>query len=203
MKIFDVSVDLYNGMPAFPGDPPIDIKRMLSMPEDSFNVSLMCTGTHIGTHVDPPIHFVAGGYTVDRIPLDHLYGPAVVLGLPEVDAVSARDLQGVDSDIILLKTKNSALWGSGKFHEDYVYLDESAAQWLVEHKVKTVGIDYLSIGKFEGGEAVHKIILGAGITVIEGLDFRKIEPGRYTLACLPLKIKDGDGAPARAFLIKD
>jgi len=84
-----------------------------------------------------------------------------------------------------------------------VYLDESAARWLVEHKVKAIGIDYLSIGKFEGGEAVHKMLLGAGVTVIEGLDFRKVEPGRYTLACLPLKIKDGDGAPARALLIKD
>jgi arylformamidase len=203
MKIFDVSVDIYNGMPAFPGDPPPNIKRVLSMPTDSFNVSLMCTGTHIGTHVDPPIHFVAGGYTVDKIPLDHLYGHAVVVGLPEAEAVTAVDLKGVKADIILLKTKNSGLWDSGEFHEDYVYLDESAAKWLVENKVKTVGIDYLSIGKFDGGEAVHKILLGAGITVIEGLDFRKVEPGEYTLACLPLKIKDGDGAPARAFLIKE
>jgi arylformamidase len=203
MKIFDVSVSIYNGMPVFPGDPPPDIKRVLSMPADPFNVSLMCMGTHVGTHVDPPIHYVEGGYTVDRIPPDHLYGPARVIGLPDVDVVTADDLKGVDAGIILLKTKNSGLWDSGEFHKDYVYLDESAARWLVENKVKTVGIDYLSIGSFEGGEAVHKIILGAGITVIEGLDLRKVEPDRYTLACLPLKIKDGDGAPARAFLIKD
>ncbi|HTY89896.1 MAG TPA: cyclase family protein [Methanocella sp.] len=203
MKIFDVSVDIYNGMPAFPGDPPPEIKRVLRMPQDSFNVSLMCTGTHVGTHVDPPIHFVEGGYTVDKIPLDHLYGRAVVLEVPDADAVSEKDLKGVKADIILFKTKNSALWNSGEFHKDYVYLDESAARWLVDHKVKTVGIDYLSIGSFKSGEAVHKLLLGAGITVIEGLDFRKIEPGRYTLACLPLKIRDGDGAPARAFLIQE
>ncbi|HTX43791.1 MAG TPA: cyclase family protein, partial [Methanocella sp.] len=150
MKIYDVSVSIHNGMPAFPGDPPPDIKRVLSMPVDPFNVSLMCTGTHIGTHVDPPIHFVEGGYTVDMIPLDHLYGPAVVLELPGVDAVTAAELRGVESDIILLKTKNSALWDSEEFHTDYVYLDESAARWAVEHGVKTIGIDYLSIGSFEG-----------------------------------------------------
>jgi len=203
MKIFDVSVDIYNGMPAFPGDPPPDIKRVMTMPTDPANVSLLCFGTHTGTHVDPPIHFVEGGYTVDQIPPDHLYGKAVVVAVPGVDAVGAKHLEGVKGDIILLKTKNSALWGSGRFHADYAYLDESAAQWLIDHHIKTIGIDYLSIGSFKGGETVHKMILGAGITAIEGLDLRKIEPGTYTLACLPLKIKDGDGAPARAFLIKD
>ncbi len=202
MKIYDVSVGIYNGMPSYPGDPVPDIKRASSMPESSSNLSLMCMSTHTGTHVDPPIHFVEGGYTVDEIPPDHLYGPALVVGLPGVDVVTAAELEGVKSDIILLKTKNSALWNSGQFHTDYVYLDESAARWAIENKVKTVGIDYLSIGSFTGGAAVHRMLLGAGITVIEGLDFRKIEPGEYTLACLPLKIKGGDGAPARAFLIK-
>ena len=203
MRIHDVSVSLYNGMPVFPGDPPPDIKRALSMPVDPFNVSLMCMGTHVGTHVDPPIHFVEGGYTVDRIPLDHLYGPARLVGRPDVDAVTDAELEGIQSDIILLKTRNSALWASDRFHTDYVYLDASGARWAIDHKVKTIGIDYLSIGSFEGGEAVHRLLLGAGITVIEGLDFRKVEPGEYTLACLPLKIKDGDGAPARAFLIEE
>ncbi len=203
MKIFDVSVSIYNGMPVFPGDPAPDIKRVLSIPDNPFNVSLMCTGTHIGTHVDPPIHFVEGGYTVDRIPLDHLYGRAVVVAMPDVDVVTAADLDGIEGDIILLKTKNCKLWDSDEFSKDYVCLDESAGQWLIDHHVKTIGIDYLSIGCFESGEAVHKLVLGAGITAIEGLDLRKVEPGEYTLACLPLKIKDGDGAPARAFLIKE
>jgi arylformamidase len=202
MRIYDVSVDIYNGMPAFPGDPPPDIKRALSMPVDPFNVSLMCMGTHVGTHVDPPIHFIEGGYTVDEIPLDHLYGAARVVELPGVDVVTRAELEGIRSDIILLKTRNSALWESGEFHKDYVYLDETAATWAIDHRVKTIGIDYLSIGSFEGGEIVHKMLLGAGITIIEGLDLRKIGPGDYTLACLPLKIKGGDGAPARAFLIK-
>ncbi len=81
-------------------------------------------------------------------------------------------------------------------------LDESAAAWAVENHVKTIGIDYLSIGSFEDGAGVHRILLGGGVTVIEGLDLRGVKPGTYILACLPIKIKDGDGAPARAILIE-
>jgi arylformamidase len=204
MKIYDVSLSLHNGMQSFPGDPPPDIKRILMRPIDAANVSLICMGTHTGTHVDPPFHFIEEGYTVDRIPLDHLYGPAEVLDLTHVkDAVTGDDLKGARSDILLLKTKNSRLWDYGEFRKDFVYLDESAAKWVVEKHVKTLGIDYLSIGSFKAGEEVHRILLGGGVTVIEGLDLREISAGLYTLACLPLKIKDGDGAPARAFLIKE
>jgi len=118
-------------------------------------------------------------------------------------AITAADLKEAEVDILLLKTKNSELWNYGEFRKDYVYLEESAARWAVDHHLKTLGIDYLSVGSFEAGEGVHQILLGNGVTAIEGLDLRGIEPGKYTLACLPLKIKDGDGAPARAFLIKD
>jgi len=204
MKIFDVSVSIYNGMPAFPGDPVPDIKRMLMKPIDSANVSLMCMGTHTGTHVDPPFHFIEEGYTVDRIPLDHLYGPAEVMDLTHVkEAITGHDLESAWSDILLLKTKNSGLWAHGEFRKDYVYLDESAAEWAAANRINTLGIDYLSVGSFHHGEEVHRRLLGGGVTVIEGLDLREVGAGRYTLACLPLKIKDGDGAPARAFLIKD
>ncbi|MCD1295136.1 cyclase [Methanocella sp. CWC-04] len=204
MKIYDISVSYYNGMPVFPGDPPPDIKRILSMPDDPANVSMMCMGTHTGTHVDPPIHFIHGGYTVDDIPLDHLYGKAEVVDLTHIDKVISKDdLRDTRSKIILLKTKNSGLWKSQEFVKDYVYIDESAATWLVDNGVKTVGIDYLSIAGFESGEPVHKILLGGKVTVIEGLNLTDIEPGEYTLACLPLKIQYGDGAPARAILVKE
>ncbi len=204
MKIHDISVSLSVDMPVYPGDPPLQITREHSIPEAEFNVSTLVTGTHIGTHIDPPFHFVEGGYTVDKIPLDHLYGKAEVVDLVHVKTmVTAEDLKGITSDILLLKTRNSEFWGSRTFRKDYVYLDESAALWAVEHKIKTIGIDYLSISSFEDAATVHKILLKNGITVIEGLDLRGIKPGTYTLACLPIKIKDGDGAPARALLIEE
>jgi arylformamidase len=203
MKIHDISVSLSNQMPVYPGDPPLRIVREHSVPEAEFNVSDVVTGTHIGTHIDPPFHFIESGYTVDQIPLDHLYGEAEVVDLTLVKTqVTSSDLNGISSDIILLKTRNSKLWESSEFSKDYVSLDESAARWAVENHIKTIGIDYLSIGSFDDGAGVHRILLGGGVTVVEGLDLRGITPGIYTLACLPIKIKDGDGAPARAILIE-
>jgi arylformamidase len=202
-RVYDISVGLHNAMQVFPGDPPPDIKRILTMPKDPANVSMMCMGTHTGTHVDPPIHFIEGGYTIDHIPLDHLYGSAEVLDLTNVDvAIKKKDIEHARSKIVLFKTRNSELWNSSEFRKDYVYMDEDAANWAVGNGIKTIGIDYLSIASFHAGAAVHKILLGGGVTVIEGLDLRQVEPGLYTLACLPLKIVEGDGAPARAILIE-
>lgn len=206
MRIFDISVGLHNGMPVFPGDPAPDIKRVLSMPKDAANVSFIAMGSHTGTHVDPPLHFVERGLPIDQIPLDHLYGKAEVLDLGQVQAgITAEDLQKLSpkEKILLFKTKNSKLWQYTDFHQDFVYLEESGARWLVENKVKTVAIDYLSIGSFTGGQPVHKILLGAGITVVEGVDLSEVAPGAYTFACLPLKIIGGDGSPARAILVKE
>jgi len=204
MKIHDITVSLSDETQAYPGDIPFQITREHSIPEAEFNVSTLVTGTHIGTHVDPPFHFIEGGYTVDKIPLDHLYGKAEVVDLVHVKTmVTAKDLKGITSDILLLKTRNSEFWASGKFRKDYVYLDESAALWASEHKIKTIGIDYLSIASFEDAATVHKLLLGSGITIVEGLDLHGIKPGKYTLACLPIKIKNGDGAPARALLIEE
>lgn len=204
MKIFDISVDLYNGMPAFPGDPAPVIKRVLEMPRDAANVSVIDMGTHTGTHVDPPLHFVENGLPLDKIPLDHLYGDAEVLDLTHVKkAITAADLESATENILLLKTRNSTFWQSTEFRRDYVHLDKSAAQWLIDNHVWTVAIDYLSIGSFEGGEAVHRMLLKEGVTVVEGVNLSAVGPGRYTFACLPIKIKDGDGGPARAILIKE
>jgi arylformamidase len=204
MKIFDISVDLYNGMPAFPGDPAPVVKRILEMPRDAANVSVIDMGTHTGTHVDPPLHFVEGGLSLDKISLEHLYGDAEVLDLTHVKkAITAGDLERANENILLLKTRNSRLWQFTEFHRDYVYLDKSAAQRLIDNHVWTVAIDYLSIGSFEGGETVHKMLLKDGITVVEGVNLSAVEPGKYTFACLPIKIKDGDGGPARAILIKE
>lgn len=204
MKIFDISVDLYNGMPAFPGDPAPVVRRVLEMPRDPANVSIIEMGTHTGTHVDPPLHFVEGGLPLDKIPLEHLYGDAEVLDLTHVKkAITAGDLGSATENILLLKTRNSKLWQSTEFHRDYVYLDKSAAQWLIDNHVWTVAIDYLSIGSFDGGETVHKMLLRNGVTVVEGVNLSAVGPGRYTFACLPVRIKDGDGGPARAILIKE
>lgn len=203
-RIIDISVDLFNGMHVYPGDPLPTFRRTLKLPRDPFNVSNMETGTHVGTHVDPPVHFIMGGYSVDKIPLDHLYGKAEVIDLTHVEkGITADDIKVAKEKILLFKTRNHLLWKKPEFSTDYVYLDESGAKWCVDNGIKTVGIDYLSIGAFEGGEVVHKILLEKGITIVEGLNLENVEPGEYTFICLPIKIRDGDGAPARAILVTD
>jgi arylformamidase len=204
MEIFDISVGIHERMHVFPGDPSPDIRRVMSLPVEAANVSVICIGTHTGTHVDPPVHYLEKGYTVDEIPMDHLYGDAEVLDLTGSGQVIGKDDVGnVKAKIVLLKTKNSGLWKSPGFRSDFTYIDEGAASALIAQGVTTVGIDYLSIAAFEHGADVHKALLGAGMTIVEGLDLSAVSAGKYRFACLPLKIVGGDGGPARAILIRE
>jgi arylformamidase len=209
MRIIDVSLSIYPGMPTFPGDPEFSAERVSRIEEgDVANLSVLRMGTHTGTHIDPPLHFVKGGKGIDALDLDRLIGPALLLDLPVEKGITRRDLEPygreVEGRILLLKTRNSDLWTAGRFTEDYAFLTAEAAEWIASAGVRALGFDWLSIEDYgpEGGE-VHRILLGKGIPVIEGLDFRGVEPGEYTFFCLPLRIRGGDGGPARAVLIQE
>ena len=104
---------------------------------------------------------------------------------------------------LLLRTRNSLYWVRGEtvFQRDYVGVTAAGAEWLVKRKLKLVGIDYLSVARFDEALPVHLALLGAGIVLLEGLNLHNIQPGRYELVCLPLRIAGGDGAPARTILI--
>jgi len=212
-KIYDISMGIKNGMLAYPGDPGVSLRRekeigknAAGQPASSANVSMYCIGSHTGTHVDPPFHFFPDGDTVEALPLDSLIGPAVVVEAP-ADEIGRDFLAGAglgNAERVLFKTKNSAFSQDPIFREDFTHLTPDGAQYLAEQGVKLVGIDYLSIEKFHSKEhAVHKIFLGKGIVILEGLDLSGVEPGEYTFLCLPLKVIGGDGAPARAVLIKE
>lgn len=206
MKTYDVTVSLSQDLPVYPGDPAIEILRTSRLEDgDTANVSRLSLSSHTGTHVDPPSHFIAGGRSLDHLSLDVLIGPARVIDVGDVDVIDAgilgrSDLTGVTR--VLFKSRNSRLWkGNSPFAKDFVYLDHSAAQVLVARGIKLVGIDYLSIEKFDFDvPRTHFELLGADVVVVEGLDLSDVPPGDYELICLPLKIKDGDGAPARVVL---
>ena len=178
---------------------------------DTANVSTVAFGDHTGTHVDPPLHFIEGGGTVDRLPIDALVGPCMVVDYDRATHVDEAWLAGAHlptaTERILFKTRNSELWRdpTAEFTRDFVTINASAARWCVAHGVKLVGIDYLSIepqGPEKAGYPVHHTLLGAGVVIIEGLDMRDVTAGRYDLVCAPIKIAGGDGAPARVFLIE-
>lgn len=209
MQIYDVSVPLSGSTPTYPGDPGIEITPWSKMPEDHANVSLLHFGAHSGTHVDAPAHFIEGGSKVEFLSLESLIGPAEVVEVPasitviNEEFVAALLFQGTQR--ILFKTRNSAFWnnpGEG-FRVDYTHLNSGAAKLLVEAGIKLVGIDYLSVEQFRSEKfETHLTLLSNGVTILEGLDLRKITAGSYELICLPLKIAggSGDGAPARAVL---
>ena len=202
----DVSVPLRTGMVHWPDNPPVRIERMLDIEHgDAANVSTISMGSHTGTHMDAPLHFVQGGKGLDEMPLEATIGRTRVVEIHDPESVKPYELRphGIrKGDRILFKTRNSARrWHEEAFIENFVYVSQEAARYLAAHEVQTVGIDYLSVGGFvRDGVETHRTLLEAGIWVIEGLDLSQVAPGKYELICLPLKVERGDGAPARAIL---
>jgi len=159
---------------------------------------------HAGTHVDAPRHFFDNGLGVDALPLEMLIGRARVIEVTSRRGIGADELTGADLSEevrVLIKTHNSKLWGSPEFHRDYVGVTEAGAKHLVDHGIKLVGVDYLSVEEFKKpGAPAHRVLLGGGTIVIEGLNLRDVEPGVYEMFCLPLRVVGADGAPARVVL---
>ena len=197
----DVSVPIYAGMVHFPTDPPIEIEPVTHVDKgDLCTVSALRVGSHTGTHIDAPIHFLRGGTGADLVPLEHLIGPARVIEIKDPAAVKAEELQGHNLGVrerLLFKTVDSErCWKTSQFVADFVSIDQEAASYLVSLNTLSVGIDYLSAGSPE----THRTLLGAGVVIVEGLNLTGISQGHYELLCLPLKILGGDGAPARVLL---
>jgi arylformamidase len=209
MRRIDVSMPLFAGMPAFPGDPVFGTAPLRRIERgDDYSLSSLSLGSHTGTHVDPPSHFVAGGATIDAIDLAALNGPCEVVDVPESSSsVGPEELPELPAaaDRILFRTSNSARWADRlRFFRDYVALTLPAAQRLRERRVRLVGIDALSVENDPTGRfAVHRELLGHGILVLEGLLLDAAPAGSYHLECLPLRLQAGDGGPARAILVEE
>ena len=202
----DVSVPLKNGMVHWPGDLPFEREPTLRIANgDACNVSRFCSNVHIGTHMDAPHHFIDGAETMEAMPIAAGIGPARVIAIEDEVAIRVEELEAHSirkGERLLFKTVNSErCWNTDEFQNNYVYIPESTAKYLGKRGVQTVGVDYLSVGAFEGdGAEAHRALLAAGIWIIEGLNLRAVEPGNYELVCLPLKMAGSDGAPARAVL---
>lgn len=208
MTIYDISLPISESLPVWPGDPPVRItySSHLDLGDES-TVSRLDFGAHTGTHVDAPAHFVPGGIGVDRLDLDLLVGPALVVHILEAPSLSSGLLESLDlppeTERVLFRTRNSELWArhSHGFDEDFVAITEDGARWLVARGIRLVGVDYLSVAPYRDSVPTHQILLRAGMILVEGLDLGQVAPGRYQLVCLPLKVAGGDGAPARAILL--
>jgi arylformamidase len=205
VKIYDISVPVRPAMIVYEGNPGVELERVQSIADGAHaNVSRLELGVHTGTHVDAPLHFVDDGPGSESIALEPLIGPAVVVDATSLDRdADAAALAELDipagAERVLLKTQNGRLWEREEFSRDFIRLAGSGARFVVDRGIRVIGIDYLSIGDQEA----HRVLLGAGVIPIEGLDLRAVEPGAYRLVCLPLRLEGSDGVPARVVLIDE
>ena len=210
MTINDISLPISPSLVVWPGDLPVAITQPSHVDRgDEVTVSWLELGSHTGTHVDAPAHFIRDGATVGALGLETLVGPALVVHVgDEVRRITADVLAQAAIPLgtrrLLLRTRNSALWvhPDHTFATDFVAVTEDGARWLVERGVALVGIDYLSIGPYGDAAPTHHVLLERGIVIVEGLNLAGIAPGTYQLVCLPLKLEQLEGAPARAILVE-
>lgn len=205
MPLIDVTLGMRNGMLGFPDDPPFEMKSIASISGgNSCNLSSLKLCTHTATHVDPPRHYFDLGFSVDQIPLSYLVGDGIVLDMRGKRRIGAEDIQRSDYNghsRVLFKTDNSLKLRNGSVVEDFCHLTTDAALLLVQNGIELVGIDYLSIESFDASDApVHKAILGSGAIIVEALDLLDAPSGPCRIYCLPIRIIDADGAPARVLI---
>lgn len=192
-------------MTTWPGENWVNTEPMTDFDAKGVRVSRLTLGSHTGTHIDAPRHFLRDGTGVDKIDPDKLIGPCSVIEVtPDGAGISKVNLQNLRFEKrVLFKTRNSEHLQDAAFYDDYVFLTEDAADHLIEHGVVLVGIDYLSIEKRGAkGHPVHTKLLEKGVVIIEGVNLSGVEAGTYSIAALPLRIEGLDGSPARVFLEK-
>ncbi|HKI69061.1 MAG TPA: cyclase family protein [Verrucomicrobiae bacterium] len=215
----DVTITIRDGMVHWPGDVECRISQVLKLgapipgqkgKTSPCNLTNMFLSAHTGTHMDAPRHFIADGDTMESVPLEAVVGPCRVIEIRNQQRITVEELRPHKlkrGERILFKTRNSIkswkLAKSGKFDQTFVYIPAETAGYLVKQGVRTVGVDYLSVGGWQKDSTeCHQILLEAKVWIIEGLDLSKVKPGQYDLICLPLKILGADGAPARGILRK-
>lgn len=210
LRFHDVSLLLRPDLPVYPGDPQFE-QRVLGAHDPSepnrLQTSLLSLGTHTGTHIDAPRHLFADGLSIDQLDPGLFHGPARVLDLrgrgPTLEAADLRPLDLAGVERLLLRTDNSDRL-DGPYRPDFVHLGLDAAEHLKSlADLRLVGIDWLSIeAPDDPGLPVHRCLLGGErpILILESIDLRCVPAGEYLLVCLPLRIADADGAPARALL---
>jgi arylformamidase len=207
MKIFDISWPLSDEMTTYKNKDNVLIQPTKTFEADLVRETTLTINSHTGTHIDAPSHFMQYGKSIDQLDPLCSSGPAQVIDMSHVsDCITKNDLINISiapNQIILFKTKNSTHSPTASFDHNFIYVDSSAASYLVEQSVRAVGIDYLGIERNQPQHETHLIFMQHNIPIIEGLRLQDVQAGIYTLWCLPIKIPGLDGAPARALLIKE
>lgn len=211
MKLIDLSQPLYDGCPNCPVHPAVRSTIMKDHPESGWRVEYLTLSNHSGSHVDAPLHKIAGGASLDEMSLERFVGPALIADLRglspsapiTVELLQSKIAHPLKGTIVLLATG----WGEKRAHTnewlfESPYLAPEAARWLVANEINGVGIDHYSIGGMRDSinPIVHEILLGAGVWIVEELRFSEealavAQPCRFW--ALPINLKGHTGAFCR------
>ena len=206
---YDLTHLLSQDIPIYLGDPKPDFQPSSTIEKDNYNVTRIIMGSHSSTHVDAQKHFMMHGNSIDREPLSKFIGESIVIDLSGKrnigHGITCSDLEAhskviKENDILLLYTGTSEYWMKDQnIKYDFTYLEPSAAQWVVDHHIKCVGIDTFSVEKYGSKGLSHKILLSSSVGIIENLNsnLKKLSYKRVFLVCLPLLLEGVDGSPAR------
>ena len=209
MKIIDLTLTYHNGMPG------VKFEQAKSVDTDGWNAKTLHLYSHAGTHMDAPWHFGVNEQTIDRMPLDQCIGPCRLADLSPIDSrhlITVEDLGPIAEDVdegdsLIVKTGWSQYVGTEKYRHELPRISESMARWCIEKKIKMLGVEPPSVADVNNiaeVTTIHQILLGGNVTIVEGLtNLSAIKAEKFTLIVLPLKIKDGDGSPARAIAIEN
>lgn len=212
-KAVDLTHELHNGMPVYPGDPSPSFVSYATLEKEGVNLTKLILGSHTGTHIDAPRHFIPDGIGIDQISPNKLVGEAYIADMSSKtigSGITGQDLRETlgarvgEDDIVVIYTGCSEHWDDESMRRNYTYLTGDAAGYLVSKKIRAVGIDFLSVEKFNASAPVaHKSLLGNGIFIIESLSraTKQFVGKRILMMCLPIKLRNGDGAPSRIIAV--
>lgn len=204
-KYYDLTTPVSEKTVVFPGDPEFKTQHVCSLEKgQTFNLCHMQLGNHTGTHIDYPAHVIQGAKKSSHFPIEHLIGSGLIVKVPDTEKAITKkfvsELPILQSDIVFFKTANSKLSKQDKFTEKYVYIEPDAAEELLKKGAKIVGIDYISVDKYEAEDLpVHRSLLSKEVLIVEGLELNNSPIGRCEIFISPMNIPDMDGLPARVF----
>ena len=207
MQWIDLSLPIKTGMPVFPGDPEVSLETVRSHARDDMQLSRLVIGSHTGTHLDAPRHFLAEGESVDQLPLDRCCGTAFVATCPwqpgKTINLNRLDISGfVDGDMLLLATGWDSRAGTKDYYREVPEFSVGSAVWLLRKGIRLFGLDLPNVveaGDPNCPEAMHLKLLGAGMVLVESLaGLMPLAGKRVEFQALPLRLVGGDGSPVRA-----
>ena len=206
MPIIDLTHPIHAGMPVYPGKPQPVVVQSAEIENEGYRELTLGFDGHTGTHMDAPAHMLPMGKTLDKLPVSHFYGDAAVILIPEHTAViGISKLEPFRETIsaaeyVLLVTGWSKYWGTENYQTGFPVLSEEAARWLVSFPLKGIGIDAISVDSLDSETwQVHHILFNAGFIIVENLRFPAgFNVDKCRFICLPLLVKNSDGAPVRA-----